>query len=252
MTDLEIWLCLTLVTVLTSAVSGVVGMIGGSLLLAAMLLALPPTLAIPIHGVVQMVSNASRAWIQRRHVRWRLVWYFVVPLVPAAWLGVRLARSLHPAWAAIGVGVFLLTSQFAPKVLAPLTKPRTRPQFGMLWGGALIGGLSPLVGATGSLLAPFVLAFELGREATIGTLAACQVFQHASKVVAFGASGFDFARYALPALGLCVAAVCGSALGARLLDRIDEARFKRWIRVVLVAVAAKVFWDAGVMLWQSG
>jgi uncharacterized membrane protein YfcA len=74
--DFTYWLELGVVAVLTSVVSGVMGMAGGMLLLAVMLLRLEPAVAIPVHGVVQLVSNASRAFFLRRQVRWDAVWRF--------------------------------------------------------------------------------------------------------------------------------------------------------------------------------
>ena len=42
-------------------------MAGGITLLSVMLLFMEPLIAIPIHGAVQLVSNSSRAVIQREH-----------------------------------------------------------------------------------------------------------------------------------------------------------------------------------------
>jgi len=53
----------------TAVLSAVVGMAGGITLLAAMLLWLPPLVVIPLHGVIQLASNGSRTWFQRRHAR---------------------------------------------------------------------------------------------------------------------------------------------------------------------------------------
>ena len=63
-TDLAI---LSAVALATSVLSAVVGMAGGITLLSVMLLFLEPLAAIPLHGVIQLVSNSSRAVIQRRH-----------------------------------------------------------------------------------------------------------------------------------------------------------------------------------------
>ncbi|MDH3212584.1 MAG: hypothetical protein OEM05_08875, partial [Myxococcales bacterium] len=52
----------------TSVLSAIVGMAGGITLLSVMLLFLEPLVAIPLHGVIQLVSNATRTAIQRRHV----------------------------------------------------------------------------------------------------------------------------------------------------------------------------------------
>jgi uncharacterized membrane protein YfcA len=218
-------------------------MAGGMLLLTVMLLRLPPVVAIPIHGIVQLVSNGSRAWFQRKNVSWRPVWRFTLPLLPAGFLGVSLARAVPSSVMLVAVGLFVLGTLFLPGLFKAITRPRGNPENGMLWGGALVGFVSPLVGATGSLLGPFVLALELAPQATIGTLAACQIFQHASKVALFGVTGFDFRAYTLPSLALCGAAVIGSAIGTRLLDRVDERTFKTWVRVALALMAAKVVVD---------
>ena len=60
---------LTFVGFATSILSAVVGMAGGITLLSVMLLFYDPLVAIPLHGVVQLISNSSRAVIQRRHLR---------------------------------------------------------------------------------------------------------------------------------------------------------------------------------------
>jgi len=94
MPDLSTWALLALVTVATSTVSGVIGLAGGMLLLSALLLVFDPVVAIPLHGAVQLVSNGSRAWFQRPHVRWDAVVRFVWPLLPAGALGLSLLRSI--------------------------------------------------------------------------------------------------------------------------------------------------------------
>ena len=194
MSDTAAWLALVAVAVATSIVSGVMGLAGGMLLLSALLLRLDPLVAIPVHGVVQLVSNASRAWFQRRHVRWDAVWRFAWPLLPAGAAGLALLRSVPPDAGRLGIGLF-------------------------------------------------VLALELGPQASIGTIAACQIFQHGSKLALFGAAGFDFARYALPLAGLCAGAVAGSAIGTRLLDRLPERAFRLAVRLLLSALALELVLD---------
>lgn len=248
MSEAAFWWLLGVLAVGTSIVSGVVGMAGGMLLFSFMLLRLEPLVAIPVHGAVQLVSNASRAWFQRKNVAWRPVLRFALPLLPASLLGVSLLRTLPKAVALVGVASFVLGALWVPRVFGVLTRPRGDPGRGLFVGGALVGLLSPLIGATGPLLAPFVLALELGPPATIGTLAACQIFQHSSKLVAFGATGFDFSAYALPIAGLSVAAVVGSAIGTRALDHVDERTFKVAVRWVLTLLALKLGFDGAVAL----
>ena len=229
------WLGLGAAAVLTSVVSGVMGMAGGMLLLAVMLLRLEPAVAIPVHGIVQLVSNGSRASFLRTQVRWRAVWRFVWPLLPGAALGIWLLAYVPSSASRIAIGAFVLASTWRKSFFS--IGKGSRAERALPLGGALVGFFSTLVGATGPLLGPFILALDLSAPSTIATLAACQVFQHASKVLLFGLRGFDLGAYLLPCVLLSLCAVAGSAIGTRLLDHIPEKSFRLTVKFVLTALA---------------
>lgn len=70
---------------LTAAISGVLGMAGGLLLLGVLLLVLPVAVAFVVHGLLQLVSNGWRAILQREHIDWATVrWYAVGALLAVA------------------------------------------------------------------------------------------------------------------------------------------------------------------------
>jgi uncharacterized membrane protein YfcA len=71
---------LCVVALLTAVLSAVVGMAGGITLLSVMLLFMEPLTAIPVHGVVQLVSNGSRSIIQREHIDRGILWRYSVLL----------------------------------------------------------------------------------------------------------------------------------------------------------------------------
>lgn len=239
--ELAFWLVLGVVAIGTSILSGVLGMAGGMLLLAALLTRLEPIVAIPVHGIVQLASNGSRAWFLREHVRVRTIVPFLLPLLPAAALGAYLLGTLPPGVGKALIGAFVLYFTWRPG-RSKSAPPRAHPHPGRMLaaGGALVGFFSTLVGATGPLLAPFIVALELSPQATVGTMAVCQVFQHASKVLVFGVAGFDFRSMVGPALALSMCAIIGSALGTRWLDRIDRDLFKRIVRVLLTVMALEL------------
>jgi uncharacterized membrane protein YfcA len=240
MGEVAFWLSMGVVAIGTSLLSGVLGMAGGMLLLSALLLKLEPTIAIPVHGIVQFMSNASRAWFLREHVRMRLVIPFALPLLPAGALGVLLLGFLPPALGKMLIGAFVLIFTWRASQSREKGNPPEHPERRLLLAGAIVGFFSTLVGATGPLIAPFILSLELAPSATVGTMAACQVFQHASKVAVFGAAGFDFRQQVGPALALSVCAILGSALGTRWVDRIDRDRFRRILKVVLTLLALQL------------
>ena len=53
---------------------------------------LDPLDAIPVHAAIQLVSNGSRTLLHRRVIDRSVVWPYALPLVPAGFVGVALAR----------------------------------------------------------------------------------------------------------------------------------------------------------------
>jgi len=225
----------------TSILSAVVGMAGGITLLSVMLLYLEPLVAIPLHGVVQLVSNGTRAWVQRIHVDRAIALRYGVLLLPMGFAGLLLARRLPPEVARLVIGLFVLVATWAPGALLLGTHPEAvdRDRRFLVLGG-VVGFLNTTVGATGPLIAPFFLNLGLSRQALVGTKAACQLLGHLAKLVVFGVVGFAFAAWWGPLLLLCAAVVVGTAVGSRILEHVSERAFVRLCQVVLTAVALRL------------
>lgn len=225
----------------TAMLSAIVGMAGGMTLLAVMLLFLPPLVVIPLHGVVQLVSNSSRTFIQRAHLRWDVIWRYSVLLLPMGFVGLSFARSLTPDAMKILIGVFVLAATWAPGILLLGAHPEeTNPRRRFFLLGGVVGVVNIAVGATGPLIAPFFLNLGLTRFALIGTKAACQALGHLAKIVVFGVAGFAFPDWLLLLLLLSACVVAGTWLGSRLLHRVSEVWFVRIYKGVLTAIALRL------------
>jgi len=61
----------------TSALTAGLGIGGGVALLSVMGYVLPVAALIPVHGVVQLGSNAGRALVQRAHIGWAVILPFL-------------------------------------------------------------------------------------------------------------------------------------------------------------------------------
>lgn len=238
---------LVLAAVATAALSAVVGMAGGITLLAVMLLYLEPLVAIPLHGVVQLVSNGSRSVVQRRHLAWPVVARFAAPLLPCAFAGLALARALPPEAVRLAIGVFVLVATWRPGWIR-IGARADDPMRAMVTAGAATGFLSTTVGATGPLVAPFFLHLRLGRQALVGTKAMCQTLQHLAKIAVFGAVGFAFHEWLGPLAALCAAVMLGTWGGSRLLDRVDETTFRFLYVGVLTLIALRLIIAEAVAL----
>jgi uncharacterized membrane protein YfcA len=236
---------LCLVGLLTSMLSAVVGMAGGITLLSVMLLFFEPLVAIPIHGVVQLVSNSSRTFVQRKHVDWTILWRYSVMLVPMGFVGIEIAQALPPNVTRALIGVFVLVATWKPGWLLIGTHPEradVHRRFFLL--GAVVGLINMTIGAAGPLIAPFFLRIGLSRQAMIGTKAACQAAGHLVKIAIFGIAGFVFAEYAIPLALLSVSVIAGTWIGSQVLESVNERWFTWLYKGVLTLVALRlVVWE---------
>jgi uncharacterized membrane protein YfcA len=242
---------LTGVAFATSILSAVVGMAGGMALLSVMLLFIEPLVAIPLHGVVQLVSNGSRVAIQRRHVDWEILARYSILLLPLGFVGLGFARSLQPETARALIGIFVLIATWTPRLLLLGTHPE-RAERGrrFVFLGGVVGLINVTVGATGPLIAPFFLNLSLTRHALIGTKAACQTAGHLAKLVVFGVAGFAFATWVPSLVLLCLAAIVGTWAGSRLLEGVSELWFTRLYKGVLSLIAVRLVLSDGIALLQ--
>jgi uncharacterized membrane protein YfcA len=238
-TPLE-WAILCAACLATSALSAVIGMAGGIVLLSVMLLFMEPLAAIPLHGVIQLVANGSRALAQRRDIDWRIAGRYALLLLPAGLLGVRVALGLPPALVRALIGGFALLATWRPQWLNLQPRGDGASLARFVWLGGAVGFLNSLIGATGPLIAPFFLNLGLTRQALVGTKAACQMLGHVSKTLVFGSVGFDFLEHTALLASLSALASAGTWIGTRLLERVDEERFQRLYKTVLTLVALRL------------
>jgi len=229
------------VALATSMLSAIVGMAGGFILLSVMLLYLDPLVAIPLHGVIQLVSNGSRTLVQRAHVRWSIIGSLAVLLLPMSVVGLHIARALSPPVARLLIGVFVLAATWTPALLLLGTHPeRTERNRRFLLLGGVVGVVNMTVGAAGPLIAPFFLNLGLSRQSVIGTKAACQALGHLVKIAVFGIAGFAYPEFALPLALLCLMVVAGTWIGSRLLEHVNEVWFTRLFKTALTLVALRL------------
>ena len=220
-------------------------MAGGIVLLSVMVLFFEPIAAIALHGVIQLVSNSSRAVIQRRHVEWSYTWRFGLLLLPMGLLGVQLAFALPPQASRMLIGVFVLLATWRPAwLLLGIHPDAIRPERRFVALGGVVGFLGVIVGATGPLAAPFFLNLGLSRQGIVGTKAATQTLGHISKTLVFSAAGFAFREHLPVLMGMWAAVVAGTWLGSRLLEHVNERSFNWLYRGTLTLVALRlVIWD---------
>jgi len=228
----------------TSFLSAAMGIGGGLLLLIIMANVMPIAALIPVHGLIQLGSNANRAVMTRAHVQWDIWRYFVFGALGAAVLASLVLVQLPASVLQIGIGVFvlLLTWGITPK-------KRELSKFARGLVGFITTFLSMFVGATGPLVAALIHAQRADRHQLVATFSACMTVQHGLKLIVFIALGFAFTPW-LALVSLMIAAGwLGTWLGLKMLNRFSQEKFAFWFKLVLTGLALRSLYQGGMALF---
>ncbi len=222
-----------------SFIAAALGLGGGILVLAVMALALPPTVLIPVHGVVQLGSNLGRAVLMSRRVLYSVVPAFVAGTLIGAAIGAHVVLTL-PAWLLLALlALFVLYGTWSRGFRSAIPGPGK-----FLAVGAVSSFVTMFVGATGPLIAPFVAAASTERRQVVATHAMLMSVQHGVKVAAFGILGFAFGPYAPLLVGLLAFGFVGTFVGGRVLERLPEQVFRTGLRLILTLLALRLAYDS--------
>ena len=231
----------------TSAISGVLGMAGGMILMAILVSTDSVAAAMMIHGAVQATSNGSRAWFLRSHIQWRIL--------PAYAAGAAVAF--------VGFSLIVLVPDVSLVLIAVGVFPWLAPLLPKLHGldichlptaalcGAVVTAAQLVAGASGPLLDVFYLNAKLNRFEIIASKAFTQTLGHLLKLAYYGlvigvVEDIETTFY-LIAMAL---AVIGTRIGTHLLKHWDDDRF-RVISSRVILLLATVCIVKGVLdLWR--
>jgi len=163
---------------LTAILSGVIGMGGGITLLAVMTFFMSTGALIPIHGIVQLFSNSSRAYFLKDKILWKYFIPFTCGTPFGAIIAFKLLQTVtHKNLFLIPLITIILYVLFKPKKLPPIKIERR----GFFVLGLFTAFAAPLIGATGPLMAAFFLRDDLDKEEIVATKASVQVLTHLLK-----------------------------------------------------------------------
>lgn len=248
MSTLSVYFLVLVTATVTAAISSVLGMVGGTLLMGVLTLLVPIKMAIPLHGWAQFCSNAGRVVAHRRYIDWRIGRRFALLVIPGAALGVWAASRLEERWLSLALGAMILWVQYGPTPRAV----RQMPLAGFSWLGFGSSFAGMIVGASGPLIAPFFFGQGLDKRRLIATKAFCQAVVQFTKLPAFlliGAVSLKETGWLL--VGLTVTSAMGTWMGTRVLDRLDEATFEKLIRWTLTILAVRMVYVGLVAAWPD-
>ncbi len=236
---------LTVSAVLASGISAVVGMAGGIVLLSIMTFFLDLSVIVPIHGIVQLVSNSTRSLSLFKDIHMKIFLPSLIGWPLGTLASVYILQSIENR----EIFYFLIAALIFYTVFKPKRLPALKIPF---WSYALLtfvaGLLNPIIGATGPMLGPFFLRPDLNKQQVVATKAATQTVGHFLKIPAFLFLGFDYLNYWLLTLCMVLAVVIGTRLGVKVLKAISEKSFRIIFKSALLIAAVRILYKAIVSL----
>ena len=233
-------LILAFATFITSIISAIIGMGGGILLLSVMTFFMPMSMIIPIHGLVQLISNSSRLIILRKNIKLQFTAYFLIGLPFGVALATYILKNYFTDKHALIVVISLIIySIFKPKKMPHLKLER----FGWTGLGFCVGILAIIAGAVGPMIAPFFIRDDLKKEEIVATKASLQMFAHFMKIPAFFYLDFDYQSHLDLIILLGVIAIIGTKVGTLILPKVDNQLFRKLFKFVLGLSGIKIIFE---------
>lgn len=233
---------------MTSVLSGIFGMAGGLILMGCLTVLMPVSQAMTLHGFAQLVANGSRAISLWRHIKWKPMSMFVFgfALSGAVMVGITFNPSKALVFFGLGVIPFLT---FLPR-MPRLDFENRRHAF---LCGLSVTAAHMTAGVSGPILDMFFVRSNLNRFEMIGTKAFTQCLGHTLKIAYFGAFLGQTRDLAQPILLVSIFgfSVAGTLLGGKILKRLDEKSFRKYLRYLFIAIGF-IYFALGIReIWMS-
>ena len=203
---------------------------GASLILIPILNLLLPTSVVPFSLTIgTFTSSVSRIAVFKKHINWKIFFWFVPFSIPAVLMGAYLIKYINPNYLQLIVAFFLIANvpQLFKKVKNDETDEKASPKYVLAIIGFLAGFVSGITGAIGLLFNRFYLKFGLKKEEIVATRAANEVFLHLIKLVIYISLGL-YSNLALwLGLAIAVATIISSYTVKYILPYLSENLFRK-------------------------
>ncbi len=236
----------------TSILSGVLGMAGGMVLMGILAWVLPVSTAMVLHATSQFFANGSRAVIHRKHIHTSSIKFYAVglALVFMFFALVKFMPDKILVFTILGIAPFM-TFVMPKKVSLDFTKP-----WHALVCGATVMGFQLTGGVSGPLLDMFFQKTKLTRYQTVATKAATQSMSHVARFAYFGllVSATDDMTGGLPwwiFAAVIGVAIFGTNLSKHILDRLSDKQFFKATQIALIIVGT-IYIGKAISLWLQG
>lgn len=184
--------------------------------------------------VFHILSNLSKIYFFRNAIDKRILLLIGIPSVIMVILGAFLTKLLDTTVLKFLLACFLIAlSLFFLSRKNFVVKPNA---FNAITGGASSGFVAGLVGTGGAIRGMTLAAFNLEKHVFIATSAMIDLFVDSSRAVVYAFNGFIHGHdlYLIPFLFF--AAIAGTWIGKKLLEKIPQVHFRTIVLICILIV----------------
>jgi len=216
-------------TILAFWISAICGG-GASLILIPILNLLIPSSVVPFSLTIgTFTSSVSRISVFKKHIKWKIFFWFVPFSIPAVLLGAWLIKYVNPDYLQLVVAFFLILNlpELFRQKKTEHQASESYPKFIVIIIGFLAGFVSGITGAIGLLFNRFYLKFGLNKEEIVATRAANEVFLHLIKLIIYLSLGLYSGKALWLGLTIAAAAIISSYTVKYILPYLSELLFRK-------------------------
>jgi uncharacterized membrane protein YfcA len=204
--------------------------------------------ALVLVAIFHLFGNISRITFFRHGLDKNVLLIFGVPSFVLSLVGATLVGDLPQTVLKLILGIFLIfisiTLLLKPKLSFPTNKKY------LFLGGGVSGFIVGLIGTGGALRAVFLTGLKIDKEKYIATAAVIALGTDASRIPSYLNNGFLTEQYYYFIPILFGIAFAGSFIGKKLVNRIEQGKFKKLVLIAVMLASIKFIVD-GITFFQS-
>lgn len=139
------------------------------------------------------------------------------------------------------LGIFLIVLLVTFLLKPTLTFPANTRS--LVLGGGISGFIVGLIGTGGALRATFLTGLKMDKEKYIATAAVIALGTDATRIPSYISAGFLSEQYYYLIPILFGTAIAGSYLGRKIVDKINQEKFKKMVLIAIILASIKFIVD---------
>jgi uncharacterized membrane protein YfcA len=191
--------------------------------------------ALVLVAIFHLFGNLGRINFFRHRLDRKIIIIFGIPSILLSFLGASLVGILSQDILKVILGIFLIVISIS-FLFKPALKFPTN-----LWtvisGGGISGFITGLVGTGGALRATFLTGFNLEKTKYIATAAVIALGTDATRIPSYISQGFLTEQYYYYIPILFAAAIGGSYIGKKIVNRINQDIFRKIVLIAIILVS---------------